>query len=172
MTQNTLFVARTTHSPLGCIEVQTGWGGLSKVLLFGKNPPFHAEDILPEGNDPAGLVLAQIMEYLEGKRREFEVTIDWNHMEPLLAVVLKRVLLIPYGEIITYDQIAKELEIPESGRAVRLVLGVNPIPIITPCHRVVDKHHKLTDYSAAEGIRAKKWLLELEGRKFVGQNMA
>jgi O-6-methylguanine DNA methyltransferase len=166
MVASSLFVARTSQTPLGCVEVRAGKYGLLNVFLFGKNPPFDAPDILPADDDPAMIALTQIKEYMDGKRRQFDLTIDWVYIKGFQNQVLKRALEIPYGETTTYNKIATDLENPAASRAVGGALGSNPIPIVIPCHRVIAKDGKLTGYSAADGIRAKKWLLELEGHKF------
>jgi methylated-DNA-[protein]-cysteine S-methyltransferase len=166
MVISSLYIARTNQTPLGCVEVRAGNYGLTNVFLFGKNPPFKADEILPSSQDPAMIALTQIMEYLDGKRREFELTIDWMFIRGFQHDVLKRTLEIPYGETTTYNKIADDLENPFASRAVGGALANNPIPIVIPCHRVIAKDGKLTGFSAADGIRAKKWLLELEGHKF------
>ena len=166
MTPTSLYIARTSQTPLGCVEVRAGNYGLLNVFLFGKNPPFKAEELLPAADDPAMIALTQIKEYMNGKRREFDLTIDWMFIKGFQYDVLKYTLDVPYGETITYNKIAEELVNPLASRAVGGALAKNPIPIVIPCHRVIAKDGKLTGFSAADGIRAKKWLLELEGHKF------
>ena len=69
---------------------------------------------------------------------------------------------IPYGNVITYGDIAKRLNpLSRSAQAVGGAVGHNPISIIIPCHRVVGANNSLTGYAA--GIETKKKLLELEG---------
>ena len=92
-------------------------------------------------------------------------------MKPFQTKVLKRTLAIPFGQVLTYGQLATELDNPAASRAVGGALAHNPIPIIIPCHRVVAANGRLTGFSAAEGIRTKQWLLELEGRRVVGEKL-
>lgn len=73
---------------------------------------------------------------------------------------------IPYGEVVTYGDIAREMAARMgwkslSGQAVGGAVGHNPISIIIPCHRVVGSNGSLTGY--AGGIETKRWLLEREG---------
>jgi methylated-DNA-[protein]-cysteine S-methyltransferase len=167
-----LFVARTTRSPLGTVEVQAGREGLLAVNLPGRSAPGSGAEIEPSTDDPAGIALCQILEYLDGKRKAFDLTIDWSYIKPFQVHVLERAMRIPFGEVMTYGQIAVELSGPAASRAVGGALAHNPIPIVIPCHRVVASDGRLTGFSAADGIRAKQWLLELEGHRVVGEKLA
>jgi methylated-DNA-[protein]-cysteine S-methyltransferase len=68
---------------------------------------------------------------------------------------------IPYGQTRTYGQIARELGNPDAARAVGMANRANPIPIVVPCHRVVQSNGKLGGYSG--GLHLKDALLRLEG---------
>ena len=67
---------------------------------------------------------------------------------------------IPYGETISYGELAKLIGKPQASRAVGTALHVNPVPILVPCHRVVGAKGQLTGF--AGGLSAKQALLELE----------
>jgi len=102
----------------------------------------------------------QIADYLEGKRKSFDL--------PLTAAgtafqrrVWKEIARIPYGRTITYAELAKRAGSPGSARAAGAATGRNPHSIIVPCHRVVGSHGSLTGY--AGGLDRKARLLELEG---------
>ena len=75
--------------------------------------------------------------------------------------VWQLLLEIPYGETITYGELAQKAGTPKAARAVGVAVGDNPFSIIVPCHRVVGAHESLTGY--AGGINRKLWLLEHEG---------
>jgi methylated-DNA-[protein]-cysteine S-methyltransferase len=70
---------------------------------------------------------------------------------------------IPYGETISYGQLANRIGNPKACRAVGLANGSNPIPIIIPCHRVIGSNGKLTGYGG--GLPIKEKLLALERRQ-------
>jgi O-6-methylguanine DNA methyltransferase len=70
---------------------------------------------------------------------------------------------IPFGKTITYKQQAVSIKSPAADRAVGRTNGLNPLCIVLPCHRVIGSSGSLTGY--AGGLRAKKYLLELEGSK-------
>jgi methylated-DNA-[protein]-cysteine S-methyltransferase len=75
---------------------------------------------------------------------------------------------IPPGCTLSYGEIAKDLDVPDSARAVGKALGENPFPIIVPCHRVLAAGGKLGGFSANGGVGTKRRLLEIEGALAVG----
>ena len=103
----------------------------------------------------------QLHEYFEGKRKKFDLHIKLrgSYFE---IKVWERILKIPYGETISYSQIAKEIGFPNAARAVGLVAKKNRLPIIVPCHRVIGKNGNLVGYTG--GLWRKKWLLQHESR--------
>jgi O-6-methylguanine DNA methyltransferase len=70
---------------------------------------------------------------------------------------------IPYGETISYGELAQRVGNPKASRAVGLANGRNPISIIVPCHRVIGANGSLTGYGG--GLERKTWLLELESKR-------
>ncbi len=106
---------------------------------------------------------AQVCEYLEGKRRVFDVPIDWNLLPPFQRAVLQATAAIPYGQTRTYSDLAAAIGRPGAARAVGRAEARNPLPLIIPCHRVIGRDGKLHGYSMADGLKTKEWLLKLEG---------
>jgi methylated-DNA-[protein]-cysteine S-methyltransferase len=102
----------------------------------------------------------EIMEYLDGKRKEFSVPVKPKGTE-YQKRVWNAALRVPYGETRTYSWIARMAG--GSPRSAGNALGANPIPIIIPCHRVISKNGGLGGYSG--GLRIKEFLLELEGNR-------
>ena len=106
----------------------------------------------------------QIAEYLQAKRRAFEVPIDWSILgSDFQRAALRAIMAIPYGETRTYGQIAGQIGYPQAPRAVGRANATNPMPLIIPCHRVVGSDGKLHGYGGAGGLKTKQWLLDLEG---------
>lgn len=104
---------------------------------------------------------AQLAEYFDGERTEFEleVTASGDEFQRSVWELIDR---IPYGETTTYGEMAQELgSDPTLARKVGGAVGRNPLSIVTPCHRVVGKDGNLTGY--AGGLERKRQLLELEG---------
>jgi len=102
----------------------------------------------------------QLNEYLSGKRKGFDVPYAVNGSK-LQKDVCGALLRIPYGETVTYKDIAKDIGNPTAVRAVATAIGKNPISIIIPCHRVIGSDGKMRGY--AGGIPFKEFLLEAEG---------
>ena len=72
---------------------------------------------------------------------------------------------IPRGETLTYGEVAALAGSPGAARAVGTVMSTNPVPVIVPCHRVVGSAGSLGGFSAAGGVRTKRWMLDLESGK-------
>ncbi len=159
-------------SPIGTIEVLATANGIYQVNLLGHTPkqPFLNSAKLNE-SDFSKLALQQIVEYLAGQRHAFNLPLDWTTSKPFQKKVLARALAIPFGQVATYGELARELGSIAASRAVGGAMARNPIPIIIPCHRVVASDGRLTGYSAAEGVCTKQWLLELEGHKIVREKL-
>jgi len=102
---------------------------------------------------------AQLQEYLGGQRTTFDVPLE-THGNPFQERVWERLKHIPYGETVSYGQLASELGDPNLAQAVGSAVGRNPISVIIPCHRVVGRNGQLTGY--AGGLPNKRFLLELE----------
>ncbi len=104
----------------------------------------------------------QLSDYLHGKRREFDLPIDWRGMTPFQEQALHQTLAIPYGQTSTYVEIARQMGRPKAARAVGRAEATNPMPLVIPCHRVLGSDGGLHGYSGRGGLQTKAWLLELE----------
>jgi methylated-DNA-[protein]-cysteine S-methyltransferase len=112
----------------------------------------------PERFDP---LRRELDEYFEGRRRHFEVPLDWRLTRGFVCTVLKRTNEIPYGETRSYAEVATLAGSPRAFRAAGSALGANPIPIVVPCHRVLRSGGGLGGYGG--GLDVKRTLLRLEG---------
>ncbi|ASN05411.1 methylated-DNA--[protein]-cysteine S-methyltransferase [Virgibacillus necropolis] len=104
----------------------------------------------------------ELIDYLEGRRKEFTLPMDL-HGTTFQQSVWKVLQEIPYGQTVSYTDIAKQIQKPNAVRAVGTAIGTNPLLITVPCHRVIAKSGKLTGYRG--GIEMKEQLLGLEKRK-------
>ncbi len=105
----------------------------------------------------------QIAEYLRGRRQIFDIDIDWTVLtSDFQRLALRAVMAIPYGETRTYGQIAAAIGHPDAPRAVGRANATNPMPLVIPCHRVIGSDGKLHGYGGRGGLKAKRWLLDLE----------
>lgn len=131
---------------------------------------FFAGDV----NPPAGCTIAetplikkasvQLNEYLEGKRKSFDVPVSLEGTA-FQKAVWEALTEIPYGETRSYRQIAERIGNPKACRAVGMANNKNPVAVIVPCHRVIGANGKLVGYGG--GIDLKEKLLALE-KKFAG----
>lgn len=101
----------------------------------------------------------ELEEYFAGTRRTFDIPLSMRGTS-FQKQVWKQLLTVPYGETITYGEIAARIGNPRAGRAVGMANHHNPIPIIVPCHRVIGADGRLTGYGG--GLPIKEKLLELE----------
>jgi methylated-DNA-[protein]-cysteine S-methyltransferase len=102
----------------------------------------------------------QLDDYFSGRRRSFELPIDWGLVGDFGRRVLGQTARIPYGSVATYGDVAREIGSPRAARATGNALGANPMPIVVPCHRVVASGGKMGGYTG--GIERKQLLLTLE----------
>jgi O-6-methylguanine DNA methyltransferase len=105
----------------------------------------------------------QLKEYPSGKRQAFTLGIDWTVLRPFQQSVLQATYAIPYGETRTYKEIADRVGRPRAARAVGRAEATNPMPLVLSCHRVIGVDGKLRGYGLGDGVKAKEWLLKLEG---------
>jgi len=101
-----------------------------------------------------------LMRYLSGRRVDFsKYRVDLQHLTPFQQAVLNEARKVPYGETITYSQLAERVDHPGATRAVGNALAKNPAPPIIPCHRIVAKNGP---GGFSFGPKVKERLLSLE----------
>ena len=143
----------TYKSPLGLLSLKSD--GLSVTELLFSESEFQGR------NDCDVLLkcIQQLADYFAGKVIDFDLPLAPEGTE-FQKKVWTELLKIPYGEMITYHELAVRLGDPKSVRAVGTANGRNPLAIIIPCHRVIGAGNKLTGY--AGGLDRKLWLLKHE----------
>lgn len=114
---------------------------------------------MEENDQPLIPYIAELQEYLNGNRRNFELQLDL-YGTPFQQQVWQALQQIPFGQTVTYSDIAKSIEKPKAVRAVGTAIGANPIFIIVPCHRVIGKDGALTGFRG--GLDMKERLLLFE----------
>jgi methylated-DNA-[protein]-cysteine S-methyltransferase len=105
----------------------------------------------------------QLDAYFAGTLRAFDLDLDMRLMTPFQSLVLGAVREVPFGEVATYQQVARAIGRPTASRAAGGANARNPLPIVVPCHRVVGSDGSLTGY--AGGMERKAFLLEMEGAR-------
>lgn len=108
---------------------------------------------------PNRRAIRQVLEYLDGKRVDFDVSLDLRGTQ-FQQAVWKSVLSIPYGETRSYLTVAKSVRRARAAHAVGAANGANPVPLFVPCHRVIASDGTLRGYGG--GLEAKKRLLAME----------
>ena len=141
-------------SPLGTAVIEGSKNGISRIYLSDEEV-ISSEEIPEELSEAA----VQLKEYFSGKRSEFQLKLNPAGTE-FQRKVWKLLQEVPFGETVSYLEIAKRLGDPKSIRAAASANGKNPLWIVVPCHRVIGSDGSLTGY--AGGLWRKKWLLEHE----------
>jgi methylated-DNA-[protein]-cysteine S-methyltransferase len=107
------------------------------------------------------LPIRQLTEYFQGRRTRFQLPLDLTATSTFDRLVLEETSLIPYGQTLSYGEIARRINRPKAARAVGGALGRNPLPLVIPCHRVLTSQGKIGGFSGG-GPTVKQWLLEFE----------
>ncbi len=157
---------RTIDSPIGPLLVAGDDQGLRFVLFkLGRDTAEPKPDWEPD----RGILkepVRQLSAYFAGKLREFAVTVapEGTAFQRSVWTELQR---IPYGDTISYGELARRFGNPKAVRAVGLANGSNPISIVIPCHRVIGSNGRLVGYGG--GLPTKRALLALESgqRRFL-----
>jgi len=149
-------------SPIGSLLLVSDGAGLVEVGLphGGAAPPPPSDG--ERSTSRLHVVARQFDEYFAGKRLQFDLPLHPSGT-PFQLEVWGALLAIPYGETVSYADIARRIRRPRAVRAVGAANGANPLSIIVPCHRVIGSHGDLTGYGG--GLPAKRWLLAHE-RKY------
>ena len=149
-------------SPVGKLLLAADGQGLRLVSFESSKRAVPVQPQWKEDNAPFAEVIRQLQAYFSGELKQFDLTLAPEGTEFQLRV-WNCLRTIPYGETISYAQLAQKIGNPQAVRAVGLANGCNPIPIIVPCHRVIGSNGSLTGFGG--GLANKKKLLDLESRQ-------
>lgn len=154
----------TIESPVGDLFVALTPRGLVRLAYDPERVLDElAERISPRVVEaPARLdpVRRELDEYFAGRRRVFDVAVDWTLSSGFRRRVLEATARIPTGQVTTYGALAEQVGQPTAARAVGNAVGANPIAIVVPCHRVLPAGGGVGNYGG--GPERKEFLLELE----------
>lgn len=152
------------ETPLGTLTLRATSRGLTGLFMQEhRHGPLEAHRLTWRREEsPFAVAITQLREYFEGERQVFAVEIDREGLggTPFQSRVWLGLEEIPYGQTISYAELARRIQQPTAIRAVGLANGRNPLSIIVPCHRVIGSSGKLTGYGG--GMERKQWLLERE----------
>ncbi|MFB6960373.1 methylated-DNA--[protein]-cysteine S-methyltransferase [Streptomyces sp. NPDC056309] len=144
------------------------------------NVVFHATDAIREraldrlasrlGTEPLEApgspllaeAIRQVRAYFAGERQDFELPLDWSLISGFNRQVLRELASgVPYGTVVGYGDLADRVGQPGAAQAVGAAMGANPLPVVVPCHRVVESDGGIGGFGG--GLEAKRRLLALEG---------
>ncbi|MCW2133888.1 methylated-DNA--[protein]-cysteine S-methyltransferase [Arthrobacter sp. VKM Ac-2550] len=157
----------TMDTPIGKLLLAATDQGLVRVAFDRENHDAVLEQLAGKISprilhSPARLAAAvrQLDEYFAGRRRVFELPLDWRLAKGFRREVLAHLPQIAYGQTESYAQVAAAAGSPKAVRAVGTACGTNPLPVVVPCHRVVRSDGSFGGYLG--GTAAKQLLLTLE----------
>ncbi|MEV6618593.1 methylated-DNA--[protein]-cysteine S-methyltransferase [Streptomyces sp. NPDC051051] len=121
-----------------------------------------AEPVESPGSPLLHEAIRQVDAYFAGERRDFELPLDWSLISGFNRQVLRELASgVPYGAVVGYGDLAKRVGQPGAAQAVGTAMGANPLPVMVPCHRVVESDGGIGGFGG--GLEAKRRLLALEG---------
>ena len=155
------------HSPLGYMRACSNDTGLYR--LDWQQKPFIGTE---QENDVSRETIKQIKHYFNRQLSDFTVPLDLSSHSPALVKWLFVLATVPFGNVITYKEFAKRWGNIRAARAAGQACRRNPLPIILPCHRIVQTDGKLNNYSGGDkknprdpsNIARKQWLIGLESK--------
>ncbi len=157
------------ETPLGTLRIGATPRGVVRVILPIEDADAGVREladrlsprILKTATPAIANARREFDEYFDGRRRTFDVPLDWSLTRAFRREVLRATAAIPYGETSSYRGVAVAAGSPNAVRAAGSALATNPIPILVPCHRVLRTDGALGQYRG--GPEAKARLLALEG---------
>jgi len=150
------------ESPVGKLLLAADAAGLRVLSFESSKRAAPVEPDWREDRAPFVEAIRQLKAYFDGELRKFDLPLAPAGTEFQLRV-WDSLRMIPYGETISYGQLAQKIGNAKAVRAVGLANGSNPIPIIIPCHRVIGSDGGLTGFGG--GLSNKRKLLALESRQ-------
>ncbi len=151
------------ESPIGKLLIAGDHESIRQINFAKNGKPSKPEpDWQESSRGPVAQAARQLREYFAGSRTDFDLPLAPQGTE-FQRQVWRRLQEIPYGETISYGELARRVGNPKASRAVGAANGQNPIPIVIPCHRVIGANGKLTGFGG--GLPTKEALLALEARQ-------
>lgn len=149
------------ESPQGRMLVTANEAGVTGVHFDGQKyfPGDDAESRRDKRNLFVAQAIRELAEYFAGERKRFDVALA-PAGTPFQLAIWRAIASVPYGETISYGELARRAGAPGHARAAGAATGRNPIGVIVPCHRIVGANGSLTGY--AGGLARKRALLALE----------
>ncbi|KQR86414.1 methylated-DNA--[protein]-cysteine S-methyltransferase [Microbacterium sp. Leaf179] len=119
---------------------------------------------------PGADLVAQLDEYFDGRRREFDVDLDWRFVRGFTRAALEATREIPYGEVAAYGEVAMMAGVARAARAVGTACAASPFSIVVPVHRVVRSDGSIGEYGGHPEV--KQYLLSLESAAVASESLS
>jgi methylated-DNA-[protein]-cysteine S-methyltransferase len=120
------------------------------------------EPVEAPGSPLLAEAIRQVEAYFAGARRDFALPLDWSLVSGFNRQVLRELADgVPYGTVVGYGDLARRVGQPGAAQAVGIAMGSNPLPVVVPCHRVVESDGGIGGFGG--GLETKRKLLALEG---------
>ncbi|HEX8814411.1 MAG TPA: methylated-DNA--[protein]-cysteine S-methyltransferase [Terriglobales bacterium] len=165
------FAAASANAAISCAQIESPVGplllagdeaGLRRIIFLNGRDRKYADPNWTSDASAFAEPIRQLNAYFTGELEAFDLPLSPQGTAFQLEV-WRKLCEIPFGETMSYGELAKEIGNPKACRAVGLANGANPIPIVIPCHRVIGSNGKLTGYGG--GMEIKEKLLALEKRQ-------
>ncbi len=153
-------VTMVVESPVGRLVLRASERGLASCCFGGSEGGEGGDGGQPAARTIAMESAAQLTAYFAGARKTFDVPLDMRGTD-FQRSVWDSLIAIPFGQMVSYGEVAKRIGNPKAVRAVGGANNRNPLPIFVPCHRVVNSAGGLHGYGG--GLPMKQWLLKHEG---------
>jgi methylated-DNA-[protein]-cysteine S-methyltransferase len=158
----------TQETPIGEIVVVSGDAGVRRIWFDSTNDrAIEAAEIVGDarqGRDRA--VARELDEWFGGSRQRFSLAVAWpTDLSPFALTVLETLRArVPWGETVSYGELAELAGRARAARAVGSIMAANRVPFVVPCHRVIAAGNRIGGYGGGRGaIGLKQWLLAREG---------
>ena len=146
------------ESPLGVLTILASQKGITNII-WGMNDKRICYYLNKEACAHRATCIQQLSEYFAGKRTVFSIPLDFTGTS-FQHSVWTALIHIPYGQTMSYKELAVSIGNVNASRAVGMANNKNPIPIIIPCHRIIGSSGKMVGYSG--GLSRKEWFLTHE----------
>jgi methylated-DNA-[protein]-cysteine S-methyltransferase len=170
LSQPTRLYVHYLETPIGLLTLAVNRRAAVVSIDFGKRETWAANTQIELNKYACGDLALQIEDYFAGRRNSFDVELAPKGTEFQLSV-WERLLKLGFGGTVSYSELARRLGRRGAARAVASAVASNPIPLIVPCHRVINANGKLGKYALhhvpeERGTEMKRYLLKLEGLRF------
>ena len=149
-------------APIGRLQLHATCDHLTGLVILADAVEPIGAAAVERGHPVLQQAVEQLEQYFAGRRQAFRLPIELSGLPAFTRKILETLQSVPFGETLTYGELADRAGYPRAARAVGQVMAANPLPIIIPCHRIVAAGGRPGGYSGGGGVSTKEWLLAFE----------